>query len=426
LHDADGNLTNDGRFSYSWDTENRPTNFTRVGTAPSGSKVKLDCAYDPQWRRTQKIVSSWNGSIYVAQSTNKFVYDGWNLLAILDGQGAVVQSFTWGLDLSGTEQGAGGVGGLISMTIHQGTNAGTYFYSYDGNGNVVALVSAADGSVVARYEYGPFGEVLRATGPMARANSFLFSTKFYDWETGFYYYGYRYYDPATGRWPNRDPIGELGFNVQKRNAIYFAVVEEKNLYGFVANDAPNKWDWLGLCGPVCGCDLTDLVKKTLQEVEDTYKKDWTTIKRYDACTRLDGVLTGGTAWDMNITAPTPSATGSCALTATFEGKCFKISAINYALFGKMSKLCSDSFGSGVPGSRWSLEYSTGLAQFHKWGLRQDFTDEASQAFAFISYGFGSGLSYSGKDYAIADCQPSEVKCKGEKYMWNWIPNKKDF
>ena len=50
------------------------------------------------------------------------------------------------------------------------------------------------------------------------------------------YYGYRYYDPETGRWPSRDPIEELG---------------GINLYGFVSNDGVNKWDYLGLeaCDP---------------------------------------------------------------------------------------------------------------------------------------------------------------------------------
>jgi len=44
------------------------------------------------------------------------------------------------------------------------------------------------------------------------------------------YYGYRYYDPVTGRWPSRDPIEEEG---------------GVNLYGFVGNDGVNKWDRLG-------------------------------------------------------------------------------------------------------------------------------------------------------------------------------------
>lgn len=49
--------------------------------------------------------------------------------------------------------------------------------------------------------------------------------------TGLYYYGYRYYDAAVGRWPNRDPIAERG---------------GLNLYGFVNNDGINVIDLLGL------------------------------------------------------------------------------------------------------------------------------------------------------------------------------------
>ncbi len=44
-------------------------------------------------------------------------------------------------------------------------------------------------------------------------------------------YGYRFYDPLTGRWPSRDPIGERG---------------GVNLYGLVGNDGVNRWDLLGL------------------------------------------------------------------------------------------------------------------------------------------------------------------------------------
>ena len=38
--------------------------------------------------------------------------------------------------------------------------------------------------------------------------------------TRLHYYGFRYLDPVTGRWPSRDPIGERG---------------GRNLYGFVGN-----------------------------------------------------------------------------------------------------------------------------------------------------------------------------------------------
>src|SRR5208283_930270 len=152
-------------------------------------------------------------------------------VAILDGGNNLLYSFDWGLDLSGSLQGAGGVGGLISMTVPSGANAGTYFYCYDGNGNVVALVNAGNGTVAANYEYGPFGELIRATGPMAKVNPFRFSTKYCDDESDLVYYGYRYYNPSTGRWLNRDPDEEDG---------------GLNLCGFVNNDAVDYWDVLGL------------------------------------------------------------------------------------------------------------------------------------------------------------------------------------
>jgi RHS repeat-associated protein len=57
---------------------------------------------------------------------------------------------------------------------------------------------------------GPFGEVLRATGPMARANPLQFSTKYQDEETDLLYFGYRYLNVFTGRWLSRDGLQEEG------------------------------------------------------------------------------------------------------------------------------------------------------------------------------------------------------------------------
>jgi len=229
-HDADGNLTNDGRWVFTWDAENRLTSVESRVDAPSDSKKRLLFWYDAQWRRTQKIVYTNGPGGFVPQHTNRFVYDGWNLIATLDAQSSILYSFTWGLDLSGTMQGAGGVGGLLSMTVHQGANAGTYLYAYDGNGNVVALVSASDGSIAAQYDYGPFGEVIRATGPMARVNPFRWSTRYQDDETDLVMYPRRPYSPPTGRWLSRDRIEERG---------------GINLYGFLKNAPPNKVDPLG-------------------------------------------------------------------------------------------------------------------------------------------------------------------------------------
>jgi RHS repeat-associated protein len=226
-YDADGNLLSDGRWTYIWDGENRLVNMTSLSGAPTGSKLRLDFTYDYVGRRIQKLVWTNNGSSYVAAYTNRFVYDGWNVTAIINPNRSISASFMWGTDLSGSMHGAGGVGGLLAENV---VGNGVQFVACDANGNIAALVNASAGSVSANYEYGPFGEVIRATGPMAKLNPFRFSTKYQDDETGFLYYGYRYYNPSTGRWPSRDPAGEHA---------------ARDLYCFVCNDPLSLVDFLG-------------------------------------------------------------------------------------------------------------------------------------------------------------------------------------
>src|SRR6267143_4464396 len=158
-------------------------------------------------RRVKKSVEDANGAGYNTAVVTNFVYDGWNLLAELDGgnYNAVVCSYMWGSDLSGSLQGAGGVSGLLAVT----PGAATHFVSYDGNGNVAGLTDGS-GNISARYEYSPFGETIRASGSAANLNAVRFSTKYVDAESAFAYYGYRFYSPSSGRWLDRDPLQERG------------------------------------------------------------------------------------------------------------------------------------------------------------------------------------------------------------------------
>jgi RHS repeat-associated protein len=115
------------------------------------------------------------------------------------------------------------------VTVGSTGSVDRYFPTFDGNGNVNEYLDST-GATVAHYEYDPFGKTTVATGSKANDFSHRFSTKPLDLTTGLYYYGYRFYDPETGRWPSKDPIEEAG---------------GINLYGFVGNDGIGTWDYLG-------------------------------------------------------------------------------------------------------------------------------------------------------------------------------------
>jgi len=272
-YDADGNLKTDGRWIYAWDAENR---LVQVATnTVVGPPLVISFAYDWKGRRIQKQVSV-NGAV-----TNKttFLYDGWNLIAKLNAtNNAALQSYLWGLDLSGSIQGAGGVGGLLEISDLYN---GVHFAAYDGNGNVAALVSAVGGTNSAQYEYGPFGELLRATGPMAKANPFRFSTKFQDDETDFVYYGYRYYAASTGRWLSRDPIAEPGFQLAARPAKAASDVEREKDDAALAE--------LGRTVPGLSSVVDRMRKEARDKIEKPESGNWYVFVKNDSIDNSDAL-----------------------------------------------------------------------------------------------------------------------------------------
>jgi RHS repeat-associated protein len=235
-HDANGNLTLQNNVSYTWDSENRLLSVT-PNTPAIGDK-SLVHTYDGQHRRVTRTIREWTASGWANNETTQFIYDGWNVIEeySLNTSGSnLTKNLTWGQDLSGSAslQAAGGVGGLLMVEEINGSTTTAYHFQYDGSGNVTE-VTDLNGDPAATYRYDAFGNTLVSTGTYAASNRYRFSTKPLDGEVTnaqLYYYGYRYYDPVTGRWPSRDPIEEEG---------------GINLYGFVGNDGVNKRDLLGL------------------------------------------------------------------------------------------------------------------------------------------------------------------------------------
>ena len=225
-YDLDGNQSGDGQWTYTWDAENRLASATRTAAAlAAGAPYRaITYSYDSQSRKISRSVATTSGG---PVTTGKLLYDGWNCIAEYTGT-SLSKTYLWGLDLSGTLQGAGGVGGLLSINDIP-TNT-THYPCYDGNGNIRKLLDATTLATTATYDYGPFGELIRATGPYAAASSYRFSTKPQDIDTGLLDYTTRWYRPSEGRWASRDRINESGC---------------KNLYNFVLNNGINNADYIG-------------------------------------------------------------------------------------------------------------------------------------------------------------------------------------
>jgi RHS repeat-associated protein len=200
-----------------------------------------------------------------------YQWDGWKLIMIakLNSNGTFHSrkwSCVWRPDIGSSLYArndwmrAGGVGGLAWLqtgavqSYSYGTGSGEvhvpladhmgnvrHYYQFKASGKTVT------GQLVASYEYDAFGREVRAWGTNTPATSqppglpanrpwadllpFHYSSKLRDVDSGFNYYGYRFYDPGAGRWLNRDPIGEAG---------------GVNLYGMVGNDGVGRVDVLGL------------------------------------------------------------------------------------------------------------------------------------------------------------------------------------
>jgi len=239
-YDADGNMLSSGNLSYLWDAENRLRMAAPVSSTNGTERVLS--RYDHRNRRVLKRVEILTGAEYVPPPSppgnpgewvevrsTAFVWDNDRIAAeVISYTNGVVttNAYFWGVDMSGTVDGAAGVGGLIRASL----NGFDVLYCYDAHGNVTELIDAYSGAVVAKYRYGVFGETVRAEGPLAAANPWRFATRYHDDETGLVMFPRRPYSPELGRFLLRDPIEEDG---------------GLNLYGIGENDLINAIDCRG-------------------------------------------------------------------------------------------------------------------------------------------------------------------------------------
>jgi hypothetical protein len=173
-YDLNGNLLYDGRRAFDYNDENQLSRVTFTNA------WKSEFTYDGKMRRRIRKEYSWQSSAWLLTNEVRYVYDGNLEIQWRDANNLPTLTLTRGLDLSGTLQGAGGIGGLLARTdngqLITGSSSAHAYFHCDGNGNVTMLINSQQ-LAVAKYLYDPYGNILSLSGPLAEVNLYRFSSK---------------------------------------------------------------------------------------------------------------------------------------------------------------------------------------------------------------------------------------------------------
>ena len=236
VSNANNQLTEDDTYTYAYDLRgNRVSRTAKVGGAVetyaydsqnrlveySDGTDTVEYAYDALDRRIAKITGS---------DTEAYIIDAWTIAASTSSDrvadflnGNLVRRWTFGPWVDEP---------LGYETYSGSTLPGTgtsYELFADRLGSIETVVVSATGAVVAEYSYDAFGN-RQATG--TEDQPYGFTGREHDDETGLIYLRARQYDPRTGVFAQRDPIGFAGGDL--------------NLYAYVWNDPVNWTDPSGL------------------------------------------------------------------------------------------------------------------------------------------------------------------------------------
>ena len=189
-----------------WKRWESPNKISKLRKITNGSNT-YSYKYNADGIRTSKTV---NGT------TTEFFLNGSQVLAQKAGDG--VMRFFY--DSTGKRV------GFANGTM-------LFYYLYNLQGDVIAIVRAATGQVVAKYSYDAWGNctVTNAAGyAVGDKNPFRYRGYYYDTETGLYYLNSRYYNPEFGRFISADGL------IDNRGAT------SQNLFAYCYNNPVNYSD----------------------------------------------------------------------------------------------------------------------------------------------------------------------------------------
>jgi RHS repeat-associated protein len=222
IHDVDNQLLEDAAFTYAYHpsgnlaskTEKASGGVTTYAYDALHQLVRVDrpdgvvarYRYDALGRRSEKSV---DGVI------TRYVYNREDIVLEFDGSNTLTARYSHGGD--------------IDQPLSQQRDGQSYFYHADHQGSIRQITDSS-GQVVNAYEYDAYGQITSSVEGIV--NPYTYTGREQDAESGLLFYRLRTYDPHTGRFLQRDPIGfEAG---------------DTNLYRYVFSDPVNLVDPSGL------------------------------------------------------------------------------------------------------------------------------------------------------------------------------------
>lgn len=207
-HDAKGNLTADGDgLAHTFDFDNMLKQVVVAGASPRGIEGTHTYTYDALGRRVSKSVDTDSDNI--PDVTTVFVC----------ARQQVIAEYIGGTTSTDTECkyifcSTGYIDEPIAMIDASGSGEETYYYHRNRLFSIIGLTDDT-GVVIERYAYTAYGEVTVLDANAAAdadnisdvLNSYTYTGRRLDNESGLLYFRARYHDPVLGRFLERDPLG---------------------------------------------------------------------------------------------------------------------------------------------------------------------------------------------------------------------------
>ena len=199
FYDAGGNLikkvgdaggaASGWEYDYAYDNRNRLTTVTELQNAQATAVINYTYdAFDRLVGRTVTGSAAW---------TQRYVYDGGNIVLAFDGSGNLTDRYLWGP-------------GINQLLADENFDGVTTLWALCDNQNTVRDLVTDNGTLAEHIAYSPFGQQLVLNNGAYVPEvvyAFGYTGSYTDVVTADQLHGVRWYDPATQRWLTQDPDG---------------------------------------------------------------------------------------------------------------------------------------------------------------------------------------------------------------------------